>query len=407
MSATNITPPRSFSALGERTVIETKWTSSGWKHMSTSTSSATLYNGSEGRTSVTTPGYPHLREVGRLPENYFGYSRFTDWKYAGNWITETPKLWRTETNGPRNIGTSEPFVTVSSLLSANLGNQVKQKALEKIKDQNVNLAVVYGERAQSMRTIGDAFNRLAKAANALKRGDFGKAAAALGVARMNSGFSNKWRRNQSRAFASGWLELQYGWLPIINDVYGSLESLEKSRSRDEYVIVRAARNLQETASRIVDTTEVRTTHVAETTFSRKALVKMTRSSVAFSTLAELGLTNPAQVAWELVPYSFVWDWVMPIGAFLNQIDATSGWSFASGSVTSFDRESVVSTQTKNPSYLGPKILLGSISARKERIDVSREGLTGFSDLYHLPTFKDPSSLTHTANALALFQSSKR
>lgn len=31
----------------------------------------------------------------------------------------------------------------------------------------------------------------------------------------------------------------------------------------------------------------------------------------------LGLTNPAAIAWELVPFSFVVDWFIPIGNFLN------------------------------------------------------------------------------------------
>jgi hypothetical protein len=40
---------------------------------------------------------------------------------------------------------------------------------------------------------------------------------------------------------------------------------------------------------------------------------------ALATAQAVGLTNPALVAWELVPYSFVIDWFLPIGNWLTAI----------------------------------------------------------------------------------------
>ncbi len=40
--------------------------------------------------------------------------------------------------------------------------------------------------------------------------------------------------------------------------------------------------------------------------------------------SRLGLTNPAAVAWELVPYSFVVDWFVNVGDYLNQFSEFHG-----------------------------------------------------------------------------------
>lgn len=41
-------------------------------------------------------------------------------------------------------------------------------------------------------------------------------------------------------------------------------------------------------------------------------------------LASLGLLNPASLAWELVPLSFVVDWIVPVGPFLEAMTAGVG-----------------------------------------------------------------------------------
>lgn len=42
------------------------------------------------------------------------------------------------------------------------------------------------------------------------------------------------------------------------------------------------------------------------------------------TLSQLSLTNPLEVAWELVPFSFVVDWMLPIGDYLSNMSALHG-----------------------------------------------------------------------------------
>lgn len=48
---------------------------------------------------------------------------------------------------------------------------------------------------------------------------------------------------------------------------------------------------------------------------------------------QLGLLNPASLAWELVPFSFVIDWALPIGPVLQALTAPAGLRFVNGSIS--------------------------------------------------------------------------
>jgi len=48
------------------------------------------------------------------------------------------------------------------------------------------------------------------------------------------------------------------------------------------------------------------------------------NSQSLTAAQQAGLTNPALVAWELVPYSFVFDWVCSVGDWLTALTALNG-----------------------------------------------------------------------------------
>jgi len=50
-------------------------------------------------------------------------------------------------------------------------------------------------------------------------------------------------------------------------------------------------------------------------------------------LNSLGLFNPAEIAWEMTPWSFVVDWFLPIGSFISQTTADTGLLFVKGTRT--------------------------------------------------------------------------
>lgn len=110
--------------------------------------------------------------------------------------------------------------------------------------------------------------------------------------------------------------------------------------------------------------------------------------------SNLGLTNPAMVAWDLVPFSFVVDWFLPVGKFLNSFDSHYGFSLKHG-CGAYDIKSHASL---SESYVSGGFVSGFADAR----EYSRDQVSSFS----LPRFSDriqplSGSLWRAATAVAL------
>lgn len=52
---------------------------------------------------------------------------------------------------------------------------------------------------------------------------------------------------------------------------------------------------------------------------------------------QMGLLNPASIAWELVPFSFVIDWFIPVGKYVASLSEYAGCSFVNAYETTFIR----------------------------------------------------------------------
>lgn len=58
-------------------------------------------------------------------------------------------------------------------------------------------------------------------------------------------------------------------------------------------------------------------------------------------LNQLGLTNPVEVVWELVPYSFVVDWFLDVGGWVSSLSAAVGVTFVEGSQTLMQKTDLI------------------------------------------------------------------
>jgi hypothetical protein len=111
--------------------------------------------------------------------------------------------------------------------------------------------------------------------------------------------------------AKRWLELQYGWLPLLKDIYGGAEFLAHHLNvplQRRYRVSRIVNGRAETAAPV------------NAKFKRawcQDLVQII-AIVSEKDVTQLaGLQDPASVAWELLPWSFVADWFIPIGSWLS------------------------------------------------------------------------------------------
>lgn len=297
----------------------------------------------------------------RPPTNY---SRRVDWgnvtaaevvarcDYVASGYPPTQKYWATYNGGCDFKGGYG--ATVPSFPS-NLTSNVILKARLKLKAQKVSLGIGFGERAQTARLCVDTLTRLYRAAHAARRLNWNETLWALGL---------KTSRNQRR-FESAielWLEAQYGWKPLYSDVWGSIHTLQdrEKESNRLTVTVKASTgdNLvsTKTLSDDLGTEYMQMTQLTQTKQRAHIRLDFERdANPAQSTLSQLGLTNPLEIAWELVPFSFVADWWIPVGDYLSSLDATLGWHFLAGSLstkTTVDLSVYDGKVVKNGSYTG-------------------------------------------------------
>lgn len=133
-----------------------------------------------------------------------------------------------------------------------------------------------------------------------------------------------------------YLEGVFGWLPMMQDIYDAFETLSGShraspvRAKNSMVYSQSVTNANE---RVVVQTEL------------SALVgaqgRMSNPNLAL--LGDLGLINPLAVAWDKVPYSFVVNWFIPVGTYLNSLTDLVGYETEDAFVTTFVRKTAAGT----------------------------------------------------------------
>lgn len=124
----------------------------------------------------------------------------------------------------------------------------------------------------------------------------------------------------SSAGANGWLEFTYGWKPLISDVRGVAENVLGSVRN--YLMKFKAKGTY----RISESTKVTgpNGHVGVCRVSGFASVQYgVQMKPGFDTgLSQWTSLNPLTVAYELVPLSFVFDWIIDLGGYMRNLETS-------------------------------------------------------------------------------------
>lgn len=287
----------------------------------------------------------------------------------------------------------------AAVLESNIADEsVRQRALLKarlkMKQASVNLGVAYAERNATARLLGDTASRLGRSFNKLKRGQVRAAMRELGL-------SDQRQMPRGSNVPNKWLELQYGWKPLLSDVYGACDALSKRNQSDWRVTAKAADfTTNQYTARFTGTGA----GFVEAKVENGAFVRidaLPENDLTMS-LRSLGITNPLLIAWELVPYSFVVDWALPVGTWLESIDAMLGYSKSQTSATLFTSAVWVDKGLSEQPTPTSRIKNNYIGTKKV-VRMDRDAFNGVP----MPTFpriKNPISLGHMANGLSLLAS---
>jgi len=284
--------------------------------------------------------------------------------------------------------------------------------LKKLQDQNVDFGVFFAEGREAIETVTSTANRIAKEVMAFRKKDPRSWAAVLRADdhRRRRGTL----RTRTNEMPSQWLALQYGWKPLMQDCQGALSAVDHTWSKTGGIV--RVKGLASTTS----SDSVQVTPQGPVTLGQSLLVdrfwKLTCRMYAYyrmrnpklAALSTLGLINPALIVWEKIPYSFVVDWFMPVGDWLNSLTAAAGYDFITGCQSTRSVVTSISTTwdpwlVSNYYYVSgdPANAYSSYKlGRMDRVVLTSSPVPG---LY----VKSPLSTVHLANALALLRNAFR
>lgn len=253
---------------------------------------------------------------------------------------------------------ARPFPDVDML------SQAESKALNgllthgKERDGTFSPGIAWAERRETFDLLSSTARTLAQVATDLRNGRPQRAFRDLFPNGSRKDFIAlkgtpywRWYQQQLRAgkrklkatpaiAASAFLSLQNGWKPLLGDLQNAAEALAFRNSKADWVITGKGYIEQEVVNTDRYQTTGRNSQLAYShSYTRKRAVFVrldaTVSDQHLHTLAQLGLNNPAALAWETTRLTYLVDYVVGIGDYLQSLGAADGLTFFSGSVTRY------------------------------------------------------------------------
>jgi hypothetical protein len=206
--------------------------------------------------------------------------------------------------------------SVCAVKAASLQSKAYDKFWAKAYDR-ASLGITLLESRKSLAMIAGAVKSLSDAWKFLKRGDLRGVNRALGVSRSNAGAIKRFK-DGSVNLASSWLGFTFGWVPLYQDIYAACNVLQQDfASFVHKVTVRDVAYFEQPW-------DGGSFHTAtgQLVYYYGAKIRITNPNLLLAN--QLGLVNPAYVLWDKVAFSFVVDWVLPVGKFLRALSNNVG-----------------------------------------------------------------------------------
>lgn len=213
------------------------------------------------------------------------------------------------------------------------------KALVKLRDNQIEIGMALADARKTASTFVDSAVNLQKALIAMKKGDFKTMYLNL---KYNGGFSGSLARFKKRLdirrnkwhgdIESRWLESQFAVIPAMQDIHTLSEVYESGFEvlAPSIYVAAKGKSTERIKTLRKGTNGPETTSFSETgTFTHISKIFCVLDNYALKSLGKIGLDNPAVIAWDLLPFSFVIDWFLPIGNFIKAWSARLGVGFKS------------------------------------------------------------------------------
>lgn len=221
----------------------------------------------------------------------------------------------------------------------------------------------------------------------------------------------------SRRWANEWLQYQYGWKPLLSDIYNAADEMINTNAGMSHVKARssstnAAAEVLSTPGGIDVTGLSHYTAFPVKSNSKFRVFDSCEIKVWLAppdniqNLSRWTSLNPLSIAWELTPYSFVVDWFVDIGSYIRNLETAFLYnnSFRGGYISKLfvgSQNSTVAYRDSVEPYFGRVIW---IDAKSEGLvkSFSRELLTSYP-LPRVPQVNTDLSSTRLLSAAALLR----
>lgn len=185
-------------------------------------------------------------------------------------------------------------------------------------------------------------------------------------------------------FAMGHLTYDFGIRPLMGDIHNAAESLGFKLSQPitlKHVVTKKRRTSGDTGS-----------YEWKRDKSDRAIVYVT---VSPGKVKPIVVGSAGEIAWEIVPFSFVVDWMFPIGEWLSSLDALDGIDSLTGTLTTKEKYSHKFSEGYFPSE--------HTITREASYEYESHQRTVLSTipLPALPTYKPSKSLRNVLQGLSL------
>lgn len=305
--------------------------------------------------SESSSGYPN-----RLYQHNLNALSYKEW-ISSTRIYKNGWLYGLSTTPDQYLEPDHDFKTA-------IQNMAINKAMSSFMSGKQQLAADFGQRQKSIDMITKRVRQAYDVLRFVKKGNLYAA-----VRTLKGG-----RAPVSKKLAHLRLEFVYGWRPLVQTIY-DVSQKEFPPNPEMYISECVTKPFMESYGNMRTEGRVRATY--------SMLVEMTAPVTASA--SKLGLVNPASVAWELVPFSFIVDWFIPISTYLDSLTAFSGFK-VTDKCLSYTEKLYMENYVKSGGYGRTKT--------KKLIERNVHVAPSFR-----PFLKNPLSVAHALNALALIR----
>lgn len=284
-----------------------------------------------------------------------------------------------------------------------------EKLRKKAYGSGFHPGIFVAEMPKTLQMIFNAATRLRHGVVAASKGDWRTIVRNFGVPPGHNGLANLKHSTISlhagkKSLASLWLEIQYGWKPLLSDIESGAAAIADALHGNQKNRTRLCARSSFVKTSIKLPTGNSLGHVKRITTHKVQYVITQLSSSPPTALPSI--PSVAAVAWEIVPYSFVVDWVAPIGDYLQALRTSKDLT---GTVVRSILSETVWEDFRNGPSLGKVILVTPIPTDFRLTSFERTvtpEISVPSPLGDLSPSSVISGWTRAANAVALMANLK-